>query len=108
MRHLFSQLVGLVALRERNRVTARGRGGAGGKGGKHLEGGKEERKGEEERRERRSVWDPSERTGGRWMGGLRRAGGWVNETKADKSKTWTTKRSHRQSYKSHGGKNQKI
>lgn len=45
--HLFGQLVGLVALGERNRVTARGRGGAGGEGGKHLEVGKEEREGEE-------------------------------------------------------------
>lgn len=50
MGHLLGQLVGLVALRERNRVTARGRGGAGGEGGKHLEGGKEEREREEEGR----------------------------------------------------------
>lgn len=51
--HLLGQLVGLVALRERNRVTAGGGGGAGGEGGKHLEGGKEERerekRGEEDR-----------------------------------------------------------
>lgn len=47
VRHLLGQLVRLVALRERNRVTARGWGGAGGEGGKHLEVGKEEREGEE-------------------------------------------------------------
>lgn len=53
MGHLLGQLVRLVALRERNRVTARGGGGAGGEGGKHLEGdreGGEERRGEERRR----------------------------------------------------------
>lgn len=44
MCHLLGQLVGLVALRERNRVTARGGGGARGKGGKHLESGKEEKR----------------------------------------------------------------
>lgn len=50
--HLLGQLVRLVALRERNRVTARGGGGAGREGGKHLEGdreGGEERRGEERR-----------------------------------------------------------
>lgn len=49
--HLLGQLVRLVALRERNRVTAGGGGGTGGEGGKHLEGGRrrEERKGGEER-----------------------------------------------------------
>lgn len=50
MGHLLGQLVGLVALRERNRVTARGGRGAGGEGGKHLEGGKEESRGKERRR----------------------------------------------------------
>lgn len=68
--HLLGQLVGLVALRERNRVTARGRGRAGGQGGKHLEArrgggeGREERGGEErvsqgsfaEERGRHMVW----------------------------------------------------
>ncbi|TNN53161.1 hypothetical protein EYF80_036622 [Liparis tanakae] len=50
--HLLCQLVRLVALRERNRVTARGGGGAGEEGGKHLEGGRKEggeKKGKEER-----------------------------------------------------------
>lgn len=48
--HLLGQLVRLVALRERNRVTARGRGGAGGKGGKHLEGGRKGRRRREGRK----------------------------------------------------------
>lgn len=50
VRHLLGQLVGLVALRERNRVTAGGRGGTGGQGGKHLgvgEGREERRRGKE-------------------------------------------------------------
>lgn len=51
--HLLGQLVGLVALGERNRVTAGGGGGAGGEGGKHLEGGKEESRGKERRGEER-------------------------------------------------------
>lgn len=59
--HLLCQLVWLVALRERNRVTAGGGGGTGGKGGKHLEGGGEERRGKEERRG--SVRDLSQRKG---------------------------------------------
>lgn len=45
--HLLGQLVRLVALRERNRVTARGGGGAGREGGKHLEIGREEKRGGE-------------------------------------------------------------
>lgn len=49
MGHLLSQLIRLVALRERNRVTARGRGGAGREGGKHLEEGKDREGGEERR-----------------------------------------------------------
>jgi len=72
--HLLCQLVGLVALRERNRVTARGGGGAGEEGGKHLEGG---RKGGRRRKERRSVRDQSgifHRGLGSCMGGVRRAG----------------------------------
>lgn len=63
--HLLGQLVGLVALRERNRVTAGGGGGAGGEGGKHLEGGRKEgekRRGKERRRG--SVRDLPQRTGG--------------------------------------------
>lgn len=47
--HLLGQLIRLVALRERNRVIARGGGGARGEGGKHLEGEGEERRGGEER-----------------------------------------------------------
>lgn len=58
--HLLGQLVRLVALRERNRVTAGGGGGTGGEGGKHLEGG-EEKRGKEERRG--SVRDLSQRKG---------------------------------------------
>lgn len=67
MGHLLSQLVRLVALRERNRVTAGGRGGAGREGGKHLEEGK----GRWRRKERRrgSVRDLLHRTGGVvWVG----------------------------------------
>lgn len=63
MGHLLGQLVRLVALRERNRVTAGGGGGTGGEGGKHLEEGRkrEERRGKEERRG--SVRDLSQRKG---------------------------------------------
>lgn len=67
--HLLGQLVGLVALRERNRVTARGGGGAGREGGKHLEGGKEERRGEERGRGGEGQSGISQRTGGVvWVG----------------------------------------
>lgn len=48
--HLLSQLVGLIALRERNRVTARGRRRAGGEGGKHLEEARVEKRGKQRRR----------------------------------------------------------
>lgn len=53
--HLLGQLVRLVALGERNRVTAGGGGGAGGEGGKHLEGERERRRAREgeKRKERR-------------------------------------------------------
>lgn len=43
--HLLGQLVRLVALGERNRVTAGGGGGAGREGGKHLEGKRERERG---------------------------------------------------------------
>lgn len=78
--HLLGQLVRLVALGERNRVTARGGGGAGGEGGKHLEGEREvggQRRGSggqgEEKRGRRggrgSVRESLQRTrGGVWLG----------------------------------------
>lgn len=49
--HLLGQLVRLVALGERNRVTAGGGGRAGGEGGKHLEGERERRRAREGRKE---------------------------------------------------------
>lgn len=41
MGHLLCQLIRLVALRERNRVTAGSKGGTGGEGGKDLGKGEE-------------------------------------------------------------------
>lgn len=76
--HLLGQLVGLVALGERNRVTAGGGGGEGGEGGKHLEGGKEESRGKERRGEDQSgifhrgqggVWQRGRMGEVSWRGG---------------------------------------
>lgn len=91
--HLLGQLVRLVALGERNRVTAGGGGGAGGEGGKHLEGererereiggGRGREKKRKERRKRVSQGFFTEDTGGggwgvgvAWLGTKRAGGGW--------------------------------
>lgn len=78
--HLLGQLVRLVALGERNRVTAGGGGGAGGEGGKHLEGEREaEGEGGKKRGSRGgrgSVRESfAEDTGESHGRGMRRAGG---------------------------------
>lgn len=88
MGHLLGQLVGLVALRERNRVTARGGGGAGGEGGKHLEGGEggKEKRGEERRGGEGQSGNLSQRTGESYGWGEASWGGWVNGTEATKMK----------------------
>lgn len=97
--HLLGQLIGLVALRERNRVTARGGGGTGREGGKHLEEGREEKRREERRGG--SVRDLSQMTGGVvWVGrdelgdgsmGLKRCTKQKQKEAADESKTSRTK-----------------
>ena len=79
MGHLLGQLVRLVVLRERNRVTAGGGGGTGGQGSKHLEGGRRR----EERRRGEGQLGIFRRGRGSRMGGMRRAGRWRSEELCD-------------------------